>query len=223
MTYPSDPLTYPDAPRPHRGWVVMAHAVERFCERVAAVPFAEAAAWLAEHAHEAINTGQRTFRGDRLYRLAHPWDGPDAVLVVRTDPDGTRAVVTCGWWDETADETEPVPVPAPQPRHVPTAPPAPLTPTQSQSPAPRPAYLPPRPDGLAEVSPSCLGARPVRVDRKHQCVAVDALSVPEMRVWVAYLTDCIHAYVDHHGTAPPQRWQSVLMSIRSRLAACDPP
>ena len=64
----------------------------------------EAARWLTEHAHEAINTGQRTLRGDRLYRLAHPWDGPDAVLVVswtRTTPapwspvaGGTRPPLT---------------------------------------------------------------------------------------------------------------------------------
>lgn len=90
-----------------RGWMVMPHAVERFCERVAPqVPLDAAARWLTEHAHEAIDTGQRTFRGDRLYRLAHPWDGPDAVLVVKVDPDHTRAVVTCGWWDETATEED---------------------------------------------------------------------------------------------------------------------
>ena len=48
-----------------------------------------------------------------LYRLAHPWPGPDAVLVVQRDPDGTRAVVTCGWWDEGDDATLPPSDPAP--------------------------------------------------------------------------------------------------------------
>lgn len=206
-----------------RGWMVMPHAVERFCERVAPqVPLDAAARWLTEHAHEAINTGQRTFRGDRLYRLAHPWPGPDAALVVRTDPDGTRAVVTCGWWDDATEEAVPPPAPASSRCRVPTPPPEPPAPVHPPPPAPRPAYLPPRPEGLVEVSPSRPGARTVGADRKHQCVAVDALSVPEMRVWVAYLTACIHAHVDHHGTAPPQRWQSALFSIRSRLAACDP-
>lgn len=83
----------------YRGWMVMPHAAERFCERVAAVLVDEAHAWLTKHAHEAIHTGQVTKRGQPMFRLPNPW-GPDAVLVVKRDPDGTRAVVTCGWWDD---------------------------------------------------------------------------------------------------------------------------
>ena len=100
-------------PRRHRGWMVLPHATERFVEHVAPVPPEVAHAWLTRHAHTAIPTGHTTARGQALYRLAHPWPGPDAVLVVQRDPDGTRAVVTCGWWDEGNDATLPPSDPAP--------------------------------------------------------------------------------------------------------------
>ena len=82
----------------------MGHAVERFVDRVACgrVSWCEVAAWVRAHAHEATPTGLRTLRDQPIYRLRHPWPGPDAALIVSTDPDGTRAVVTCGWWEEAA-------------------------------------------------------------------------------------------------------------------------
>ena len=98
-----------------RGWRVMGHAVERFVERVASVHHDEAAAWLADHAHEAVRLGVRSRRGDPLYRLRHPFPGPDAVLVVKIDPGGIRAVVTCGWWDEDYREDPTLPGGTPSP------------------------------------------------------------------------------------------------------------
>lgn len=91
-------------PQAHRGWWVSDHAVERFVDRVACgrVSWCEVAAWVRAHAHEATPTGLRTIRDQPIYRLRHPWPGPDAALIVSTDPDGTRAVVTCGWWEEAA-------------------------------------------------------------------------------------------------------------------------
>lgn len=180
-TYPSETLTYVDAPRRHRGWMVMPYAVEQFCARVAPqVPLADAAAWLAEHAHEAINTGQRTPQGDRLYRLAHPWEGPDAVFVVKVDPDGTRAAVTCGWWDDApvVDDAPAVPPPRGlQPRPDP----APLPPSPPLPPRGMPTMMatPPRPLSQEEIRKGLQARRPDPPPAPPPRTGLDLCPLPE--------------------------------------------
>lgn len=185
-----------------RGWRVMPHAVERFVERVAAVHHDEAAAWLADHAHEAVRLGVRSRRGDPLYRLRHPFPGPDAVLVVKIGPGGIRAVVTCGWWDEddpddTPDSapltTPPAPVETPErvlhlvPRLVPredaasAPPPAPVAPPPP-SPRTAPPVCPP-PTGLpCPPGPLSLGAL-----WPGMTLDTDALTHADLVAWTAYI------------------------------------
>lgn len=94
-------------PQARRGWWVSDHAVDQFVRRIvgAHVPAHEVAEWLRDHAPDAIPTGRRTLRDQQLYRLAHPWSGPDLELVVTTDRDGTRAVLTCWPYREPTPRT----------------------------------------------------------------------------------------------------------------------
>lgn len=211
MIYPADTPAFHGAPRRHRGWMVMPHAVERFRSRVANVRHDEATAWLTEHAHEAINTGQRTLRGDRIYRLAHPWPGPDAAFVVKVDPDHTRVVVTCGWWDELAtdDDTPATRDDLPearrglQPRHART--------TLEERvavilDAPRP------PDGL----PCPPGSLDLSAILPGYSLDTDALSRADLARWVDYARLVkIHLANSGHGTAA-----ALAKQVESSLRQC---
>lgn len=110
------------------GWWVSEHVVDRFIERVGSFGRTrlEIATWLRANAHLSVPiVGEKLKDGKRCYRLEHPWGKPDAVLVVGIDPDGTRAVVTCGWWEEGDDEVDTV-SPAEEEKNkyvVPTPPP----------------------------------------------------------------------------------------------------
>lgn len=111
----------------HRGWRVEGHAVDQFVKRVlgraaigADLTQAEVATWLREHAHQATHTGEVTRKGNPVYRLAHPWPGPDAALIVKHDPGGVIAAVTCAWWEELDELDAPaprLPKPAPEVMH----------------------------------------------------------------------------------------------------------
>lgn len=93
------------------GWWVSEHVVDRFIERVGSFGRTrlEIATWLRDNAHLSVPiVGEKLKDGKRCYRLEHPWGKPDAVLVVGIDPDGTRAVVTCGWWEEGDAEADTV-------------------------------------------------------------------------------------------------------------------
>jgi hypothetical protein len=110
-----------------RGWRVENHAVDQFVKRVlgraalgADLTQTEVATWLREHAHQATHTGEVTRKGNPVYRLAHPWPGPDAALIVKHDPGGVIAAVTCAWWEELDELDAPatrLPKPVPEVVH----------------------------------------------------------------------------------------------------------
>lgn len=84
------------------GWRVESLVIDRFLACVVddTVSWQEAATWIRENAHKAESTPQRSPDGRPVYRLAHPWTGPDIALVVATHPSGIRTALTCGWWEE---------------------------------------------------------------------------------------------------------------------------
>lgn len=88
---------------PTNGWRVAPHVVERFVRRVASEDYENVASWLRDNVFRASYAGMNTSQGDRVYILEHPFHGPPAALVVKEDPDGCKAAVTCGWWEKDPD------------------------------------------------------------------------------------------------------------------------
>lgn len=135
-------------PQARRGWWVSDHAVDQFVKRVlgratlgADLTQAEVAAWLREHAHQATHTGEVTRKGNPVYRLAHPWPGPDAALIVKHDPGGVIAAVTCAWWEELDELDAPAPrLPKPEPEVM-----------HRRAPAPAMMAVPDRPLSAEEI------------------------------------------------------------------------
>lgn len=153
-----------------RGWYVSDHAVDQFVKRVLGraalasdLSRAEVADWLREHAWQATPTTERTRRGDAVYRLAHPWPGPDAAIVVKRDRDGTLAAVTSAWWEELGE-----PEPDPVPRHHPVPV---IVHRRERVAEPAPA---PVPEAAAELAPA-------PVTEEAPASAVEAAAEPPLR------------------------------------------
>lgn len=169
-------------PRAINGWYISYHGVGRFFERIIGEALSyelsrsNIANWLRNHAWEAEPTGVKTRDGQDVYRLAHPWRGPDAALVVKTDRDGTKSVVTiAGWDDEEMVEL-----------WRPAAPPDP--PPQPDPPAAKPKEAP---VPLVFEIPAELRCTPGNTSLDFispgTSIDVDIMSYEELKAWQAWL------------------------------------
>jgi len=169
-------------PRAINGWCVSHHAAGRFFDRIIGQALSYELSrsnivnWLRNHAWEAQPTGFKTREGQDVYRLAHPWRGPDAALVVKVDKDGTKAVVTIGGWEDE----EIVELWAPPDKPDPSPPPEPPVKKPKEAPVPLvfeiPSNLRRHPEGmsLGFISPGVT-------------VNMDIMSYEELKAWEAWL------------------------------------
>lgn len=223
------------------GWRVESHAVDQFVKRVlgratlgADLTQAEVAAWLREHAHQATHTGEVTRKGNPVYRLAHPWPGPDAALIVKHDPGGVIAAVTCAWWEELDELDAPAPrLPKPEPEVM-----------HRRAPAPAMMAVPDRPLSAEEIRAGLAravrkGSAPPKVHPAPRSIDVPpslacppgdtsldflrpgltldlaALSYEQMRAWVEWLGPTATELVNRGLTAR----HLAAVALRKRLKA----